>query len=110
MKEKDYKLRDKGFRLIGICTAYEQGFGHGLEGREIENPYRSGTEQEWAWDYGYKCGKESASADFTPKNPAQFIPMDLIFERLDKLIMDHFDEDHSPEFRGRVAKELGVRP
>lgn len=56
--------------ILGICVAYEQGYGHGLENRtELSNPYslcsRALSLQRYAfrrrrkmaWDYGFSEGQ-----------------------------------------------------
>jgi len=48
--------------VLEICTAYEQGFGHGYDKRDLTNPYVVGDGQE-AWDYGYSEGLRQRSSD-----------------------------------------------
>ena len=44
--------------ILGICVAYEQGYGHGLENRtELNNPYSLSAQQRAAWDYGFSEGQ-----------------------------------------------------
>lgn len=43
-------------RIISICTAYEQGYGHGLEDRNLTNPYASKTDEWVAWEHGFLEG------------------------------------------------------
>ena len=42
--------------VLAICTAYEQGYGHGLERRNLGNPYKKDSDEWQAWDYGYSEG------------------------------------------------------
>ena len=42
--------------ILGICNAYEQGYGHGYGRRGLPNPYKTGTDEWQAWDYGYSEG------------------------------------------------------
>jgi len=43
--------------VLAICTAYEQGYGHGYDQRNLSNPYGDKTSNAWqAWDYGYSEG------------------------------------------------------
>lgn len=44
-------------KVYGICVAYEQGFGHGLQRRNLGNPYPQKSENFLAWDFGYKAGE-----------------------------------------------------
>lgn len=43
--------------VLEICTAYEQGYGHGYDQRDLSNPYTKETHAWDAWDYGYSEGK-----------------------------------------------------
>ena len=58
--------------LLAICTAYEQGFGHGLEGRSLTNPCGKIGNLSDAWAYGFEEGgrklaarREQSAPDFT---------------------------------------------
>jgi hypothetical protein len=42
--------------VLAICTAYEQGYGHGYDRRNLGNPYRKASDVWWAWDFGYSEG------------------------------------------------------
>ncbi len=42
--------------VLEICTAYEQGYGHGYDQRGLPNPYRDKSLTQDAWDYGYSEG------------------------------------------------------
>lgn len=42
--------------VLQICTAYEQGYGHGYDQRGLTNPYRDKSLAQDAWDYGYSEG------------------------------------------------------
>lgn len=42
--------------IMGICFAYEQGFGKGLDNRDVKNPYCEGGDGWKAWQYGYTTG------------------------------------------------------
>lgn len=45
-------------QTLGICVAYEQGYGHGLENRtELSNPYSLCSKIKMAWDYGFSEGQ-----------------------------------------------------
>ena len=48
--------------VIEICTAYEQGYGHGYDMRDLSNPYAEGNGKE-AWEYGYSEGMRSRQSD-----------------------------------------------
>lgn len=42
-----------------VCNAYEAGFGKGLRGEVVENPYHLLREWEYkAWNKGYEEGKK----------------------------------------------------
>ncbi len=43
-------------KILAICTAYEQGYGHGYDQRGLSNPYAEKTDEREAWDYGYSEG------------------------------------------------------
>lgn len=47
--------------VMGICTAYESGFGQGLQGRATPNPYQPLTQQFAAWEYGHWSGTKKKS-------------------------------------------------
>lgn len=49
--------------VLGICTAYEQGYGHGQDSRGLPNPYKAETDEWEAWDYGYSEGNRKALAN-----------------------------------------------
>lgn len=56
--------RRNTFELLSICTAYEQGYGWGVDSREDNNPYPSSKnsgklnkECRWAWQFGYAEGR-----------------------------------------------------
>jgi hypothetical protein len=42
--------------ILAICTAYEQGYGHGYERRNLTNPYKKDSDEWHAWDHGYSEG------------------------------------------------------
>jgi hypothetical protein len=42
--------------VLAICTAYEQGYGHGYEQRSLSNPYAISSDERDAWDHGYNEG------------------------------------------------------
>jgi len=45
--------KDQESRVLPICTAYEQGYGDGYQGKlHKQNPYAVGSDCAWAWDYG----------------------------------------------------------
>lgn len=46
---------------LEICTAYEQGYGHGYSKRNLTSPYRKGLDECDAWEYGYSEGSRSRS-------------------------------------------------
>lgn len=52
--EKEVEVVDA---IQSICDAYEQGFGHGYQRRDLSNPYRKTSKEEAAWAYGYQTGK-----------------------------------------------------
>ena len=56
MKEFD----DEYLNIISICTAYEQGFGFGVDNRDLPNPYIQNTDYYIAWEYGYRCGSSKS--------------------------------------------------
>lgn len=41
-----------------ICTAYEQGFGDGIDQRNKPNPYGVTSSEAQAFDYGYESGSK----------------------------------------------------
>lgn len=43
-------------RIRAICTAYESGFGQGLDSRTVRNPYETFSDESLAWGYGYDSG------------------------------------------------------
>lgn len=43
-------------KILAICTAYEQGYGHGYDVRGLPNPYKKASDEWEAWDYGYSEG------------------------------------------------------
>jgi hypothetical protein len=43
-------------KVMSICTAYESGFGHGVQKRATANPYQPLTQQFAAWEYGHWSG------------------------------------------------------
>ena len=43
--------------IIGMCNAYEQGYGHGYQLRTLPNPYELEDDFKAAWDYGYLRGR-----------------------------------------------------
>ncbi|MCP3703175.1 MAG: hypothetical protein GY954_09635 [Alteromonas sp.] len=45
--------------VLAICTAYEQGYGHGYDQRGLPNPYGKKTDEWEAWDYGYSEGNRT---------------------------------------------------
>ena len=51
-----------GMVVLEICTAYEQGYGHGYDKRNLTNPYPYGLAKE-AWDYGYSEGLRKRTSD-----------------------------------------------
>lgn len=42
--------------VLGICNAYEQGYGHGYDQRNLNNPYCQDSDEWQAWEYGYSEG------------------------------------------------------
>ncbi|MCP4460926.1 MAG: hypothetical protein GY816_23340 [Cytophagales bacterium] len=46
-------------QLLGICTAYESGYGHGLDSRDLPNPYPKNTSDHWAYGHGYSEGRQA---------------------------------------------------
>ena len=48
-------------KVYGICVAYEQGFGHGLQRRNLGNPYPPNSDNFLAWDFGYNAGELRSS-------------------------------------------------
>lgn len=51
-------------RVNHICTAYESGFGHGLQAdaATARNPYERYTEESVAYELGYVAGLEKKEA------------------------------------------------
>ena len=44
--------------VLGICNAYEDGMGHGLENRtELKNPYTKDSDEYVAWAWGFQLGQ-----------------------------------------------------
>jgi hypothetical protein len=48
--------------ILAICTAYEQGYGHGYDCRSLKNPYKKDSDEWQAWDYGYNEGNRKLMA------------------------------------------------
>jgi hypothetical protein len=48
-----------------VCTAYESGFGHGVEGRDLGNPYVPVSSAWEGYRYGYEQGLKKRSAHET---------------------------------------------
>lgn len=42
--------------VLEICTAYESGYGHGYDQRNLSNPYNHGSNEWQGWDHGYAEG------------------------------------------------------
>ena len=42
--------------ILEICTAYESGFGHGVAGRNLDNPYEKYSNGWVAYDIGHAEG------------------------------------------------------
>ena len=42
--------------ILGICNAYESGYGHGYDQRNLGNPYSKLSDEWEAYDYGYNEG------------------------------------------------------
>ena len=60
--------------VLAVCTAYESGFAHGLEGRATANPYAIGAKDTFdAWEYGHRQGTQrrgrDAAADVSNAQP-----------------------------------------
>lgn len=53
-----------------VCTAYESGFGHGREGRDLGNPYVPLSSAWEAYEYGHKEGAKRRSEVETRAEPA----------------------------------------
>lgn len=51
-------MRDQ---VLFICIAYESGFGHGAENRNLGNPYGEGTDEFDAYAYGWEQGRRRSS-------------------------------------------------
>ena len=51
------------YDIIGICIAYEQGYGHGYDQRNMPNPYTEKSETWMAYDYGYSEGNRKKISD-----------------------------------------------
>lgn len=49
--------------VLNICSAYESGFGHGLDNTAAPNPYAFGTDEDCfgAWQYGHEQGSQRRS-------------------------------------------------
>ena len=51
-------------KMYMICNSYESGFGKGLDGVNVTNPYKKGEKDSLnrdcyeAWDIGYKEGQK----------------------------------------------------
>lgn len=46
-------------KVYMICSAYESGYGHGLDGKDDYcNPYKEGTEEHEAYAIGRREGKQ----------------------------------------------------
>lgn len=51
-------------KVIEICTAYESGFGQGMSGRSLGNPYSlSSRDAAEAWAYGLSEGLKRRSRE-----------------------------------------------
>lgn len=50
------------FDVLVITTAYESGFGHGLAGDDLPNPYSEGEDAHAAYSMGVDAGKFAAQA------------------------------------------------
>jgi len=48
--------------VLEICTAYEQGYGHGYDKRDVKNPWATGNAVK-AWSYGYAEGLRKRLSD-----------------------------------------------
>jgi len=46
--------------VLGICIAYEQGYGKGVEMSKHPNVYEPFSDTWWAWDYGFSEGSRKA--------------------------------------------------
>ena len=44
--------------VISTCIAYEQGYGHGIANRKLQNPYKRGSDEFYAWKYGHDTGHD----------------------------------------------------
>lgn len=53
------------FKILEICTAYEQGFGHAH--RDLTNPYAEGSDGYKAWDFGKKQGESRTPQPAEPE-------------------------------------------
>jgi hypothetical protein len=49
-------------RVVILCNAYESGFGHGLQGDGLPNPYTRGSEEWEAYQEGYNVAFERRAA------------------------------------------------
>lgn len=59
-----------------VCTAYESGFGHGADGRDLGNPYVPLSSAWEAYQYGHEEGLKRRSSGETPAPLGGYQPID----------------------------------
>ena len=52
--------------VLRICAAYESGFGHGLQGRALPQPYALGTGEHQAYQIGFDSGAKRRQSEAQP--------------------------------------------
>jgi len=61
--------------VLGICNAYESGYGHGYDQRNLTNPYCHGSYDWQGWEYGYSEGNRKRQRhDENGKEPSVIVP------------------------------------
>lgn len=62
--------------VLNICSAYESGFGHGLDNTAASNPYSlADTDCFGAWQYGHEQGTQRRSRVETKADPTGNWPL-----------------------------------
>jgi hypothetical protein len=52
--------------VLRICAAHESGFGHGLQGRALPQPYALGTGEHQAYQIGFDSGAKRRQSEAQP--------------------------------------------
>lgn len=67
---------NQSFVVLRVCTAYESGFGRGLSGRDLAQPYVGGSAEAEAYNLGHAAGTARRADETKPRRIGSLEPDD----------------------------------